>query len=126
MQRANGKAQYAGELTGSRTESSSSESFMQYVWSQVMVRLWILNYCSISFKLVEYSNLMKRRLAPEEDDALRAALLTAKVSKTHFKYRGAAFNDRNRPRKGQESRSPEADSSDLSKLTQAIFIMKAR
>ena len=62
--------------------------------------------------------------APENDESLQAAL-SAQVCKTNYENRGAAAHDRNVPKKNQESRSPKPESSDISKLTQVVFDLKA-
>ena len=86
-----------------------------------MERFWTLNYCSI--RLVEYSPQPDEE-TPEDDNTLQAAL-SAQIRKTNFQHQGAVANDRTGPTKSQESRCPKAESQDLSKLTQAIFVMKA-
>ena len=62
--------------------------------------------------------------APENDDLLQATM-SAQVRKTNNENRGAATYDRNVPKKNQESRSPKPEPSDISKLKQVVFDLKA-
>ena len=62
--------------------------------------------------------------APEDDDSLQAAL-SAQVRKTNYENRGTAAYDCNMPKKKQESRSLKPEYSDISKLTQVVFDLKA-
>ncbi len=63
--------------------------------------------------------------AQEEVESLQAAL-SAQVRKNNFEHRGAAVHhDSSVPKKNQESRSPNPESSDIAKLTQVVFNRKA-
>jgi hypothetical protein len=59
--------------------------------------------------------------ATKRDDSLQA-VLSAQVRKINFHHRGAATHDCNGMKKSQESRSLEAESSDIVKLTQKVSI----
>ena len=66
---------------------------------------------------------------PEEEEAgdeesLQTAL-SAQVRRPTYENRGMAAQDRKGPKKNPDNRSPKRSSSDISKLIQAVFDMKA-
>jgi hypothetical protein len=61
---------------------------------------------------------------PENDDSLQTAL-SAQVHKMNCENRGAVACDCNGHKKNQQSRSSKPESSDISKLTQVVFDLKA-
>ena len=62
--------------------------------------------------------------ATENDESLQAAL-SAQVRRSNYVNRGMAAHDRNVPKKNQDTRSPKPSPTDLSKLVQVVFDMKA-
>jgi hypothetical protein len=59
------------------------------------------------------------------DDASLQAALSAQVRRTNYEHRGMATQERKPIKKNSDQRSPKQSGSDLSKLMQVVFDMKA-
>ena len=62
--------------------------------------------------------------AASNEDSLQAAL-SVHVQRPNYVNRGMAVQDRKGPKKNPDNRSPNQSSSEISKLIQAVFDMKA-
>ena len=62
--------------------------------------------------------------AAVDDESLQAAM-SAQIRKTNYENRGMAMQERKALQKNPENRSPRQSSTDISKLVQVVFDMKA-
>ena len=58
-------------------------------------------------------------------EPFRAAPMKAQVLRPNYENRGMAAQDRKGPKKNPDNRSPKQSTSEISKLIQAVFDMKA-
>ena len=74
-------------------------------------------------------NLVGGIFKPEDesagDEASLQAALSAQVRRTNYEHRGMATQERKPIKKNSDQRSPKQSGSDLSKLMQVVFDMKA-